>query len=64
MRAEGQKTAPGQDEGEDDLPTLSRPAGRVPEQLAPGSRQRVYVNEHRACGGVRKALFTLTDEEA
>ncbi|MFI8335740.1 hypothetical protein ACIF2S_07130 [Pseudomonas taetrolens] len=35
-----------------------------PEQLAPGSRQRVYVSEHRACGGVRKALFTLTDEEA
>ena len=47
------------DEGEDDLPTLSRPVIRAAQYLAAGAWQGVYSGEHRDNGGVHQALFAL-----
>ena len=46
------------DEGEDDLPTLSRPVIRAAQYLAAGAWQGVYSGAGHVCSGVRQALFT------
>ena len=47
------------DEGEDDLPTLSRPVIRAAQYLAAGAWQGVYSGGCRNDGGIRQTLFTL-----
>ena len=57
MRAQGQETKLEYDEGEDDLPTLSRPVIRAAQFLAAGAWQGVYSGAGHVCG-VRQVLFT------
>lgn len=47
------------DEGEDDLPTLSRPVIRVLEHSAQGAWRGVNSGGCRNDGGIRQTLFNL-----